>query len=251
MVNPLEIWVAASDAIFRLDKSYMTYFTRNKKRLSVQGRDVSLVLNRLAIKLSSRLKLLGVVLNQRLQYQEHISKAAKKGILATLALKRLKNPRPKMVKRLYNSTVVPVTDYVSVIWTPNASKLALNLLSQVQKLRAQAIVGAFWTMLPLVAELKASIAPLERQFLIFQLTTWVKWHSKPSVHWFWKIKRTIDLSNKRWISLLQKIAEKFKVLDLTGLEKIEAFVKAPWVLPVPVHIFDKEEAILRAKNLDL
>ena len=70
------------------------------------------------------------------------------------------------------------------------------------------------------------------------------------MHRFWKIKRTIDLSNKRWISPLQKIAEKFKALDLAGLEKIEAFVKAPWVPPVLVHIFDKEEAIQRAKNLD-
>ncbi len=93
-----------------------------------------------------------------------------------------------------------------------------------------------------VAESEASIVPLERRFLIPQLTTWVKWHSKPNVHRFLKIKRTIDLSNKRWISPLQKIAEKFKALDLAGLEKIEAFVKAPWVPPVPVHIFDKEEA---------
>ena len=60
----------------------------------------------------------------------------------------------------------------------------------------------------------------------------------------------IKCFSKRWISPLQKIAEKFKALDLTGLEKIEAFVKAPWVPPVPVHIFDKEEAIQGARNLD-
>ncbi len=65
------------------------------------------------------------------------------------------------------------------------------------------------------------------------------------MHRFWKIKRTIDHSNKQWISPLQKIAEKFKALDLAGLEIIEAFTKAP---PVPVNIFEKEEAIQRAKN---
>ena len=101
-----------------------------------------------------------------------------------------------------------------------------------------------------MAESEASIVPLERRFLISQLTTWIKWHSKPTVHRFWKIKRTIELSIKRLISPLQKIAERFKTLDLAGLEKIEAFIKAPWVPPVPVRIFDKEEAIQRAKNLD-
>ncbi len=179
IVNSLEGWAVTSGDIFCPDKSYITHFTRNKKRLSVSGSEKSLVLNGVSIQPSSRLKLLGVLLDQRLQYQEHISKAAKKGLLATLALKRLKNLRPETVKRLYNSTVIPVTDYASVIWALNASKSALSLLSQVKRLGAQAIVGAFWTVSLLVAESKASIVPLDRRLLKSQRTTWVKWHSKP------------------------------------------------------------------------
>ena len=114
----------------------MTNFIRNKKRSSAPREKKGLVLNGVAIRPSPRLKLLGVVLDQRLQYQEHISKAAKKGHLATLTLQQLKNLRPETVKRLYNRTVIPITDYVSVIWAPNASKLALSLLSQVQSLGA-------------------------------------------------------------------------------------------------------------------
>ena len=249
IVNPLERWAGVSGTIFRPDKSYMTHFTRNKKRLSAPGGEKSLVLNGVAIQPSPQLKLLGVVLDQRLQYQEHISLAAKKGLLATLALKRLKNLRPETVRRLYISTVIPVTDYASVIWAPNASKSALSPFSQVQRLGAQAIVGAFRTVSILVAESEASIVPLDCRLLKSQLTTWVKWHSKPQTHRFWKIKRTIDLSNKRWISSLQNIAEKFETLDLAELEKVKAFVKAPWIPPVPVKIFDKEEAIQRAKNI--
>lgn len=129
MVNLLKRWSATSGAIFRPDKLYMTHFTRNKKKLLALGRNMSLVLNGVVIKLSSRLNLLRVVLDQRLQYQKYISKAAKKVVLAILALKRLKNLRPKTVKRLYNSTMIPVTDYALVIWAPNASKSALSLLS--------------------------------------------------------------------------------------------------------------------------
>lgn len=91
VVDPLERWAIGSGAIFRPDKSYMIHFTRNKKKLSAPAGDLSLVLNGAAIKPTSRFKLLGVVLDQRLQYQEHISKAAKKGVLTTFALKRLKD----------------------------------------------------------------------------------------------------------------------------------------------------------------
>lgn len=92
--------------------------------------------------------------------------------------------------------MIPVTDYASVIWAPNASKSALGPLAQMQRMRAQAIVGAFRTVSLLVAESEAAIIPLELRFLTTQLTTWIKWHAKPSSHRFWKIKRTIDLSNK-------------------------------------------------------
>lgn len=44
----------------------MTYFTRNKERLLALKENVSLVLNEIAIILFFRLKLLRVVLNQRL-----------------------------------------------------------------------------------------------------------------------------------------------------------------------------------------
>ncbi len=71
------------------------------------------------------------------------------------------------------------------------------------------------------------------------------------MHQFRKIKRAIDLLNKRWIFPLPKIAEKFKTLILAELEEIEVFVKAHLVPLIPVSIFNKQEAIKKAKNLDL
>ncbi len=66
VVDPLERWAVASGAVFCPDKLYMTHFTRNKKKLVAQGGDSSLTLNGIAIKSLSRIKLLEVVLNQRL-----------------------------------------------------------------------------------------------------------------------------------------------------------------------------------------
>lgn len=51
---------------------------------------------------------------------------------------------------------------------------------------AQAIVGALQTVSLLVAESEAAIVSLERRLLTTQLTTWIKWHAKPSSHRFGK-----------------------------------------------------------------
>lgn len=78
--------------------------------------------------------------------------------------------------------MIPVTDSASIIWAPNAFKLALSPLSQVQRLGAQAIVRAFWTVSLLVVESEASIVLLDRRLLKSQLTTWVKCYSKLQTH---------------------------------------------------------------------
>ena len=79
-----------------------------------------------------------------------------------------------------------------------------------------------------------------------QLSTWIKWHTKPPLYQFWKVKRMIDLANKTWISPLQKMAETFKDINLGSLEKINAYAKAPWNPPANVCISEKETAIAKA-----
>lgn len=79
VVDPLGRWAITSSAIFGPDKSYITHFTRNKRKRSAKEGDSSLTLNGIAIKPSPRLKLLGVVLDQRLQYQEHWQCCQKRG----------------------------------------------------------------------------------------------------------------------------------------------------------------------------
>lgn len=126
----------------------------------------------------------------------------------------------------------------------------LNQLEKVQRIGCQAIVGAFKTVSFTVAESEASLISFETRLLKQQLSSWIKWHSKPAHHHFWIIKRTICLTNKQYISPLQRIAEKFKDLDLASFEKIEAFSKTPWVPVAPIIICNRETAIKRATNID-
>ena len=202
IIPPLEHWSAHCRAILRPDKTHMTHFTRNKKALQSISAAKTLTLNGARIHPSPTLKLLVVVLDQKLKYHEHIGNVVKRGVVAVLALKRLRNLRPETARRLYISTVTPVVDYASVIWAPNASQTVLKQLDKIQRVGCQAITGAFKTVFLLIAESEATLTPLKSRLLKHQLLTWMKWHSKPAHHRFWKIKRTICITNKRFISPL-------------------------------------------------
>lgn len=142
--------------------------------------------------------------------------------------------------------MTPITDYASPIWAFAVTQDTLEKLGKVQQIGAQATTGAFSTVSLLIAESEASLLPSLSRLRQQELTTWIKWHTKPLTHRFWKVKRSINLSNKTWISPLQKIATRFASLDLTNLEIIEAFAKPPWVPSVTITIPKKELAIKSA-----
>lgn len=113
-----------------------------------------------------KVKLLGVVLDQNLTYKEHIAKVLQRGITAALSLKRLRNLRPESTQQLFKSTVAPVIDYASVIWSPGTAKSALKKLNQIQRIGAQAVTGGFRTFALRVAEVEAGLQsePLRHYF---------------------------------------------------------------------------------------
>lgn len=71
-------------------------------------------------------KLLGLVFDQKLTYKGHVAKALQRGVKAALGLRRLRNMRPESARQLFRSTVAPVVDYASVIWSPGLAKSTLK-----------------------------------------------------------------------------------------------------------------------------
>lgn len=215
----------------------MTHFTRNRHKLSAEGAtSAHIKFGQEIIRPKPEVKLLGVVFDQKLTYKQHIAKAAKRGIKAALVLSRLKNLRPEISRLLFTSTVAPVVDYASPIWAPGATQSSLNILNTVQQIGAQAIIGGFRTVACCVAESEAGIKPVSLRHYHQQRNTWIKWHTKPVNHRFWKVKTALSLDNKRWISVspLQKIAQKFEQLDVSCIEKIEAYARNPLTNPLRV-----------------
>lgn len=100
-------------------------------------------------------------------------------------------------------------------------------LDKVQRIGAQAITGAFSTVSLLIDESEASLLPTQARLRQEEFNAWIKWHTKPPVHRFWKAKRAIILATKTWISPLQKTALRFSALNMSNLESIEAYPKPP------------------------
>lgn len=62
------------------------------------------------------MKILGVIVDTRLKYKQHIARAASKGLEAALELTRLKGLSTAAARQLVSGTVAPVVDYASNIW---------------------------------------------------------------------------------------------------------------------------------------
>lgn len=83
--------------MFNPQKTVLVHFTRNEtKLLEADKAPTHIQFGQETIKAQAEVKILGVVLDQRLSYKQHIAQAAKRGIKAALALKRLKNLRPEI-----------------------------------------------------------------------------------------------------------------------------------------------------------
>lgn len=70
--NPLKYWASQFDAIFWPDKTFITHFSKNNKILQPTLASKMPILNDINIYPSLKLKLLRVVLNQKLKYYKHI-----------------------------------------------------------------------------------------------------------------------------------------------------------------------------------
>lgn len=89
IIPHVQRWANESGSVFQAKKTMMTHFTRHKKKLKKESVAPGVLMNGTTIKSSKNIKILGVILDQRLRYTEHVARARDKGIKAVLALKRL------------------------------------------------------------------------------------------------------------------------------------------------------------------
>jgi hypothetical protein len=145
-------WERRSCATFEADKTAVIHFIRWAKRsasepFTIKGQTVGP---------KQHVKILGVIMDIGLRYREHIVRAVTKGLGA--AMKRLRGLTPATARQLFAATVVPVVDYASSLWTHRCKDRVATAVNRIQKIGAQAIIGAFTTVATIVAEAEAYIA---------------------------------------------------------------------------------------------
>jgi ribonuclease HI len=240
-----EAWEASSGATFESIKTTFIHFSRNPRHLS----DTPLAIRDKLVKPQGSAKILGMILDQQLRFYEHYAHVAKRGLRAVMALKRLRALQPNTTRQLFIAAVAPTIDYASFIWSARANERTLKLLEPIQRIAAQAIVGTFRTVALGIAQAEAGIEPLHRRWQRQAHRTWIRWHTLPPKHPFWKSKRHIDMQNTRFVSPLQLHAQHYRSTDVSRVETIESYSVAPWTDRLTVDITeDREHAIEQAQS---
>ncbi|KAF4546911.1 Hypothetical protein D9617_102g071700 [Elsinoe fawcettii] len=171
-------------------------------------------------------KILSLVMDFRLRYQEHAARAATKGLQAAMALKRLRGLSPSVTRKLFNATVAPVVDYAPSVWMHARRASAERVLKRVQRIGGQAVVGCFQTLGTAVAEAEANLPTIEERHKRKALKMWIDLCSMPGTHPLALIARRS--ARKRFVSPMQRIAECGRNVPLHDLEATQPYISAPW-----------------------
>ena len=169
---------------------------------------------------------------------------------AALALKRIKGMTARVARQLFTATVTPTVDYASPIWSTSLTSQTTRMLNQIQRIGTQAIIGAFRMVALIRAEIEADIEQLRTRICRQKYKFWVKCHTLPANHPWWKIRQGIDTRNKRFLLPLQRTASQLESVKLTELEKIDLFCLPPWQQGIEAHILSREEAQKWAEESD-
>jgi hypothetical protein len=222
IVQRATAWESRSGASFEGDKTAFIYFTRNSHQsayepISVKGEEV---------RPTASVKILGLIMDSQLRYQEHTARAATRGLQAAMALKRLRGLSPSVTRKLFNATVAPVVDYASSVWTHTRRASAEKVLKRVQRIGGQAVVGCFQTVGTAVAEAEANLPTIGERHSRKALRMWVDLHSMPGTHPLAQMIRR--RTYKRFTSPMQKIAESARGAPMDEMEATQPYISAPW-----------------------
>ncbi|KAF4969198.1 hypothetical protein FSARC_3528 [Fusarium sarcochroum] len=213
-------WERRSGATVEEDKTVIIHFTRHPERTD----ESPYTIKGQAIIPKTSGKILGLVMDSELRYEEHIKEAATRGLRAAMCLWRLKMLMPRTARQLFVATVAPTMDYASNVWSHRRGVRETRWLNEAQKVGAQAITGAFKTVSMAVAEAEAGILPIgERQAqagtrLYVNIQTLPKTHPLATL----RVRET-----RRYLSPLTKLALAHDGA-VERMETIEPYALPPW-----------------------
>ncbi|XP_008483690.1 uncharacterized protein LOC103520381 [Diaphorina citri] len=140
-LNNLVIWTKNNGSKFSEEKTKVVVFSKRKTKF-----DLNLNFNGVNLNVSNEMKLLGMIMDYRLTWKDHIIYTKAKAMKAMNILKILNNRNNgvnrKVLLRLYKTYVRPIIEYGAPIYN-SAPKAILNKLDPIQNTAIRIATGAF------------------------------------------------------------------------------------------------------------
>jgi len=221
-------WERRSGATFEAEKTAIIHFTGKAYKSTAEP----FIIKGQAVQPKEHVKILGVIMDARLKYREHMARAASKGLEAVIELRRLKGLSPATARQLFTATVAPLVDYASSVWMHECKYKAAIPINRVQKIGAQAIIGTFMTVATKVAEAEAHIPTVEDRHWRRAIKLWTDIHALPDTNPLRRNTSRMRKFRKQHRSPLFQVAETLKDIAMEDMETINPFTLAPWEMRV-------------------
>ncbi|KAJ5543771.1 hypothetical protein N7494_005050 [Penicillium frequentans] len=238
-------WERRSGATFEAEKTAIIHFAPKMRKSDHE----SFIIKGQTVVPKDHVKILGVLMDTRLKYKEHMARAASKGLEAAMELRRLRGLSPATARQLFTSTVAPVVDYASNVWMHACKDKAMGPINRVQRVGAQAIVGTFLTVATSVAEAEAHIATARNRFWRRAVKMWTDMHTLPETNPLRRGTDRIRKFRRYHRSPLYQVADALRHIDMETLETIDPFTLAPWDERVQANIDGQHEPQTEAGGL--
>ena len=223
VIPRMEGWEESSGATFEAEKTQFIHFPpRNCVR---ELCDTPLRFKNEDVRPREYVKILGLTMDQKLNFKTHLAEIGERARKAALAIRRLRGLRASTARQLYISTVAPVMDYAAPVWCPKTTTAVLKELERGQRIGAQCITSCFKTVALATAEAEAGILPIRERQYRQTAKFWVGLHTLPNGHPCAKLRCK---PTRRYKSPLMVVTEYMRALNIRSVEKIQPFCIPPW-----------------------
>ena len=153
-------WCRQEGLSINPNKTVIVPFTKRRKLTLTNP-----TLNGTIINFSKEVKYLGVILDRKLNWREHLQKIQSRATKALWACKRLYGRtwglKPRMIYWSFLTIIRPMVTYASLVWWPKTEeKVMQTLLYKVQRMACLGITGAMKTCPTAAMEALLGLTPL-------------------------------------------------------------------------------------------
>jgi hypothetical protein len=160
-LNLVARWTVAEGLSISPNKTTIVAFTRRRKLeglgpLRLRGKE---------IQLKGEVKYLGVTIDSKLTWNQHLERITKKAETALVVARRSFGKKwgikPDMLYWLYNMVVKPIITYAALVWWPKTlQSTAMRKLGKVQRLACLSITGSIKSTPTAAMEALIDLPPL-------------------------------------------------------------------------------------------